>query len=340
MKYTAVLAAAALAGAANANDVCRALVLSGGGNNGSWEVGALYGLLHNGNEADFAYDVITGVSAGAINTMAMAGYPIGKEKEMSEFMSDLWKNLKTEDVWKDWPLGKVSGVTIMDGAVDNSPLLNFLEKTLTVFKDGYQRRVTLATANVETGEYTQLDQTNLDFQDLPKAAVSSASIPFIFPPFKWKNKGIFMDGGTIFNINVEGAVHQCLDLVDDESKIIVDVFICGAGDDEEIWEKVGRTSWTNYFRGRSVRKFYGNTSSLAYSMAAHPKIDLRYVIKQADASYMGGLSELNFDGDFTWPAQEQGRADAIAALNGDASVNVKDMFVEWLDDATLQEEFP
>ena len=77
MKYTALVASAAIAGTVHANDVCRALVLSGGGNNGSWEIGVLYGLLHNGIEADFAYDVITGVSAGAINSMAMAGYPVG-----------------------------------------------------------------------------------------------------------------------------------------------------------------------------------------------------------------------------------------------------------------------
>lgn len=131
-----------------------------------------------------------------------------------------------------------------------------------------------------------------------------------------------------------------MDLVDDESKIIVDVLICGSGEYPESWEKVGKTSWTNYFRGRSISKFYGNTSSLAYGMAAHPDMQLRYVIKQSETSYMGGLSELNFNGDFTWAAQEEGRANAISALNGDTSVNVKDMFVEWLEDADLQEEYP
>lgn len=32
---------------------CRALVMSGGGNNGIWEAGVLYGLLHGGNPQDF-----------------------------------------------------------------------------------------------------------------------------------------------------------------------------------------------------------------------------------------------------------------------------------------------
>ena len=49
-------------------------MLSGGGSNGSWEAGVIWGLYHYGNLEDFAYDVITGVSAGAINSVAMAGW--------------------------------------------------------------------------------------------------------------------------------------------------------------------------------------------------------------------------------------------------------------------------
>ena len=37
-----------------------------------------------------------------------------------------------------------------------------------------------------------------------------------------------MDGGTVYNVNMEAAVRQCMELVDDESKITVDVYICGA----------------------------------------------------------------------------------------------------------------
>jgi len=34
-------------------DSCNALVYSGGGNNGSWEAGVTWGLLHYGDPADF-----------------------------------------------------------------------------------------------------------------------------------------------------------------------------------------------------------------------------------------------------------------------------------------------
>ena len=83
-------AAVFMAGSAAASDdVCRALVLSGGGNNGSWEVGVLYGLVNNGTASDYAYDVVTGVSAGSINTIAMAGWEVGNEKAMADWLSDL-----------------------------------------------------------------------------------------------------------------------------------------------------------------------------------------------------------------------------------------------------------
>jgi len=111
MKLYTVFAVASIAGAVAANTTCRALVLSGGGNNGAWEAGLLHGFVNAGNPADFAYDVVTGVSAGSINTLAFAGWEIGKEVEMAAWISDLWKNLKTSDVWQDWTIGKVAGLT-------------------------------------------------------------------------------------------------------------------------------------------------------------------------------------------------------------------------------------
>ena len=48
---------------------CRALALSGGGTNGAWEAGVIWGLTHYGQKEDFYYDVNTGISAGSINTI-------------------------------------------------------------------------------------------------------------------------------------------------------------------------------------------------------------------------------------------------------------------------------
>jgi len=149
--------------------------------------------------------------------------------------------------------------------------------------------VTCATVNVNTGVYTEFDQNNLEFSELADAAVASASIPLVFAPHVWDGKGVFMDGGTVYNINLEGAVRQCMNgIVDDESKIIIDVFICGAPDTPEVEEKPGN-GWENYFRSRTLGKFYGNTNSLLADMIAHPNVQMRHVIKQT-VNGMSGLS--------------------------------------------------
>ena len=77
MKAFSLFSAVMLAGAAAAKDVCRGLVLSGGGSNGAWEVGVISGFVNSGNTSDFEWDVISGVSAGSINTAALIGYPLG-----------------------------------------------------------------------------------------------------------------------------------------------------------------------------------------------------------------------------------------------------------------------
>ena len=69
---------------------CRGLALSGGANYGAWEAGVVWGFVHYGNPEDFAWDVVTGVSAGGINTAATAGFNVGDEVKMSEFLSDAW----------------------------------------------------------------------------------------------------------------------------------------------------------------------------------------------------------------------------------------------------------
>ena len=113
---------------AASKDTCRALVLSGGGSNGAWEAGVIYGFANYGNPSDFEWDVISGVSAGSINALAISVQPIGQEKSMSEWLSNLWRNLKSSDVFSDWGLGgKARGLAMEGGVLNNAPLLAFLQ---------------------------------------------------------------------------------------------------------------------------------------------------------------------------------------------------------------------
>jgi predicted acylesterase/phospholipase RssA len=50
---------------------------------GAYEAGALKGLVENAaNSTDFAYDFVTGISAGSINTFAMGLFAKGDEVNM------------------------------------------------------------------------------------------------------------------------------------------------------------------------------------------------------------------------------------------------------------------
>jgi predicted acylesterase/phospholipase RssA len=52
-----------------------------------------------------------------------------------------------------------------------------------VFADGYQRDYTMSAVNVETGEYHIFNRDNIIFgEELAQAALSSSSIPVVFPP--------------------------------------------------------------------------------------------------------------------------------------------------------------
>jgi len=54
--------------------------MSGGGSRGSYEAGALWGMYYAAEDKSiFEYDVVTGVSAGAINAFAYALFEKGDE---------------------------------------------------------------------------------------------------------------------------------------------------------------------------------------------------------------------------------------------------------------------
>ena len=186
MRALSLFSAAMFAGVALAwpgkKKECRALVLSGGGSNGAWEAGVIYGMINNGNKKDFEWDVLSGVSAGSINTMIVSGYPIGQEEQMATYLSDTWNGLKNSDVWVDWPMGKVAGLTVKAGALDNSPGLAYMRNIVKGFSK-IERAFVISTTNVDNGDYIQYTDKIISLSELPDAVISSASIPLIFPPY-------------------------------------------------------------------------------------------------------------------------------------------------------------
>jgi NTE family protein len=77
--------------AGEANKTCKALSLSGGGSRGAFEAGVLWGLYHTDpDKTAYAYDVVSGVSAGAINAFQISLFAKGDEEALVQRMSENW----------------------------------------------------------------------------------------------------------------------------------------------------------------------------------------------------------------------------------------------------------
>lgn len=212
--------------------------MSGGGALGAYEAGALWGLIKNAkNPDDFKYDVVSGVSAGSINALAVSLFEKGDEMNMVEWLSEKWASLTTPQVYVEWkPLGIITGLLDKQGVFDTTPLYNLLTGFINERGGVLKRMFEVSCVDVNDGTYTTFNET---VSDPAKASVSSSSIPTIFPPQYWKNYDgkdvVCMDGGTVWNTNLVSAIKRCQEIVDDDSQITLDVILCG-GSHLENWK--------------------------------------------------------------------------------------------------------
>ena len=84
--------------------------MSGGGSNGAWESGVLWGLLYLGNPKDYQYDVVAGVSIGSINASGLALFEKGDEMAAVEFIYDMWKKIDENNIYTERSMGMMSGL--------------------------------------------------------------------------------------------------------------------------------------------------------------------------------------------------------------------------------------
>lgn len=132
----------------------------------------------------------------------------------------------------------IHGLLWKTGIVNTEPFANYALKYFNDNGGKIHRKVTVASADANSGNFHLWNETEPLFS---KAALSSSSIQFIFPPQKWDDGTVAMDGGVIWGINIATAIHRCMEIVDDESQIIVDILMCSASDHLEKWEQTGST---------------------------------------------------------------------------------------------------
>jgi NTE family protein len=189
---------------ANSNPA-RALVLSGGGGRGAYQVGVLRFL----EEHEWYPDIIVGTSIGAVNGAALAS------GHTAHSLWALWRRLKTDDVHRfawdlfspdEWnhlldttPLRK----TLEDGWIDlervnAQPPDKHLRITVVEMETG---RLRIFGNSPDPSPRSHCEQVRITLDHI----LASCSIPVVYPPTNIEDIA-FWDGGTVANTPLGPAI--------------------------------------------------------------------------------------------------------------------------------------
>jgi NTE family protein len=181
----------------------RAFVLSGGGNFGPLQVGALRALLERG----ITPDLLVGCSAGALNAALLA-----QEVSLPQVdrLAHLWRMVTQADVYPGSHWGALWRLLLgRDSLYDNRALYTFLQRNgitpETEFAHFSGARPLVTATSLRTGK---LHVFGLNRHDrVLDALMASTALAPMHPP--WEVNGeLYVDGGTVTPLPVRVALEQ------------------------------------------------------------------------------------------------------------------------------------
>jgi Predicted esterase of the alpha-beta hydrolase superfamily len=177
-----------------------ALVLSGGGASGAFQVGALKAL----HEAGITYDVVAGVSVGSLNGAMVAQGKI-------ERLFEIWDKVEESDVFIRPSLLRVAWNLLWGGRAiyDATPLQEFIEREVCL-RD-VVTRLYIGFSSLMDGQYHCVrDDDFFSDNGFQKAILASSLMPLLWEPVpEIPLKGVtILDGsdGGIKNVTPIDAV--------------------------------------------------------------------------------------------------------------------------------------
>lgn len=169
----------------------RALVLSGGGAKGAWQLGVLQKLM---GEEGRDYEIMTGVSVGALNVAALGQTPLGSPELAIDWTVNFWlDHVETKNIFTRWfPFGRLHSLW-KTSLYDSRPLQKLFKENFNqdlVIASG--RQLAVGAVSVNTGEVKYARETDPNFTDF---ALASSSFPVFLTPMvidgqMWSDGGI------------------------------------------------------------------------------------------------------------------------------------------------------
>jgi len=178
----------------------RALVLSGGGSKGAFELGVVDYLV---NDRGLDFEVIAGVSTGSLNAVVLAqGAGASGIRTEVAALKDLWFGIRSnDDIYTSRFLGKILAFISKNSIYSSDPLRTKLEKSVSPSKlTASGKDLRIGAVVLESGDYVTADQKN---PSILSWALASSSMPVFFPP-------VSVDGVTA----VDGGVRNITPLKD------------------------------------------------------------------------------------------------------------------------------
>ena len=166
---------------------------------------------------------------------------------------------------------------------------------MTAVSSDFKRKFTVSATDVETGVYETFNNDNITFDDMPHAAMASGSIPVVFGP-QYFHDMYLMDGGTVWGVNAQSAIEQCLAIVEDQSDIYLDVMLCDYHEAPEAPDKTNTVH--NYWRAKDIHDLYHNNHDVSQQEAPYPDVNYRYFFQDNDDCDIDSL--LDFRNSTTW----------------------------------------
>lgn len=264
---------------------CRALSLEGGGSRGAYEAGVLFVLANSTKAGNIQWNVVTGISIGAINAGMVSQFAMGDEVNMSKFLMQYWQNITGDsDIYIPWKGGLVDGLLFQRGIYDNSPAIELGRK---IYNKPIVRNITIGSTNLDTGLFGNFNESI--GAALEDGVACSASPPLFFSPHEFEGYS-WSDGGCIINLDVFSAINRCLDVAD-ESDIIVDMIY-----DNPYSPLPAETSFKTlevFSRMLEIKSYDSNIWYTTNAINAFPLVNFRYTLVPSKP-IPGGIVPLNF----------------------------------------------
>lgn len=220
-----------------------ALILSGGGARGAYQVGVLRYLGRRRPGTAFPY--LCGVSAGAINSAYLASHP-GDVAAATEGLTERWLSLSTQQVFRSdpWSLFRIGArwlYTLFSGGtrlgpkarslVDTAPLRGFLRRAMDLdgidenIRDGRLRAAAVSATSYHTGRTVTFvhGEPDVPLWERPQRravrdrltvehVMASSALPLLFPAVQ-VGRTWYGDGSLRQSAPLAPAVHLGADRI-------------------------------------------------------------------------------------------------------------------------------